>query len=1361
MGKLRLFILTIALLTGLTLTAQTEYKLNDKPNGFSLGSRSNTTTTIVHNVSAVTLEEANREGLEGQFITLSGIHIANTAGAPNLPSGSTFVAIPNGSTPSIRIASAKTKTLHNVNLIPAPEPQLDNDDSPAVYQKDMDIYGRNAYYPAMPYQMSEPMTIRGVQLVEVGVMPFQYNPVTKELVVYEDLELELTTEGGDGNYGDIRYRTPEWDQILSDMILNRDVLPKVDYGEKYRKHYENRETGCEYIIITPDNEGFVQLADSVKKFRIHQGIPTEIFTVSECGGNEGQAIRNFIRHAYYNWDMPPAAVLILGDHNTDPEKGVVSYTMDNHPGGDGYNPYISDHAYAVMSNTHMPEIIMGRITGRDYDELYHMIKKDLDFERTPPTNPDYYDHPVTAMGFQLERWFQLCSEVVNGFWEYELEKHPVRINAIYQGTPGSLWSTYENTNTVLNYFGPGGCDYVPSNMSHLTDWSGTGNKINEAINSGAFLVQHRDHGSEELWGEPRYSLGYIKRLVNPDLTYVMSCNCLTGRFNYNTEDGCFTEVFHRHQHGALGLIAATQVSYSFVNDVYVWGMYDNLWPEFMPTYGTQHATNFLLPAFGNAAGKYFLRQSSWTDDGVKEITYYLFHQHGDAYMNLYSEVPQPLTVEMLPVLLAGSTQYQVKADEGATICLTANGQIIGFDYGTGDTQTITVTPQEVGTRLTLTIKKQNYYRYEHELATIPAGEPYLIFHSIGINDSEGNANQTADYNETCHFNVSLHNVGSNGIDNIGATLSCNHPSVQILQSEAQYGSIESGSTAQVDNAFTVHFDDGINDGEYIRFYLQMGNNAKTFIDSVDLMINAPVLRYTGVVLNDTQGNTVDRLMPGTTTLITFDVTNEGHSRSLEQIHTLNIKAPFLNIVENPLTLPAIEVGATSQVTFRVDVNDASMSNLLDCTVKAESGYHRANLEHLLPMGYTTEDFDDGELNPSLGWELGNGDKAWYFVEDATANGGHCLHSPQIGDKKKANLFIALTCHHNTTFSFRHKTSTDEGDVLILYINNTEMASWNGESDWETDEFELRDGYNLIKFTFKKDSEGSAGDDCVLIDDILLPPLEELIVFAGDNETVCQAPTYSPNSYACHQKDLVWSSNGDGNFDDPTLETPVYTFGPNDLENRGVVLTMTGTSALNELQATSQVILSLQENPASLQNIEPAIGDTLVDVQTVTQSEYRSAMEFNADFIWALEPEQAGSILSEGRQATVRWNSDFKGNAQISYQLSNDCGESERSETLNVSVVNSNSIDEIDAADLKVFPNPANDRIELRACNLEGSTVVIRIIDPMGRTVYSTQQNADAGILKETLNTAALRSGLYDLQVIDGTHIHSTRIIIKK
>ena len=1246
------------------MNAQNEYKFNTRPNGFSINSRSNNALTIGYNVSAITLENSDRDGLEGQFITLSGIHIANTAGAPDLPSGSTFVAIPNGSKPSINIASAKTKVIENVDLIPAPQPQLENDNSPAVYQKDMTIYGRNAFYPATPYNLSEVKTVRGVEMVQVGVMPFQYNPITKELVVYEDLELELTVQDGNGIYGDLRYRTPEWDQILSDMLLNREVLPKVDYGERLRKHYENRETGCEYIIITPDNDEFVQLADSVKQFRTEQGIPTEIYTVTQCGGNDGTAIRNFIRNAYNTWDMPPAAVLILGDHSTDGTKGVVSFTMNNHPGGDGYNPYISDHKYAVMGNDDMPEIIIGRITGRNHDELYRMIKKDLDYERTPPTNPDFYDKPITAMGFQLERWFQLCSEVVNGFWQHALDKHPVRVNAVYEGTPGSRWSTAQNTNTVVNFFGPNGCNYIPNNMSHLTDWNGTGNDVNDAINNGAFILQHRDHGAEELWGEPRYTIGYINRLNNNDLTYVMSCNCLTGRFNYSGENGCFAEAFHRHQRGALGLIAATQVSYSFVNDVYVWGAYDNMWPDFMPSYGTEHATAFIRPAFGNAAGKYFLSQSSWTDDYVKEITYYLFHQHGDAYMTLYSEMPQYLNVEMLPILVAGSGQYQIKVDEDATICLTVNGQIIGFDYGTGTTQNVTVTPQIPGTTVKLTVLKQNYYRYEHLLNTIPAEGPYLIFDSVQINDEAGNGNHFLDYNETCNLNVSVHNVGSDNIGNTTATLTCTNPKVEILQGQTTFDAIASNGIAQANTDFTARFDESLKDGENVRLYLLMSNSSYSYLDSIDLVINAPVLSCANVSFSDLDGETTDRFFKGESTLVTFSVTNSGHSKSLALTNQLTINASFLDISNNQPTLDAIEAGENVQTTFQVNIHDnAPKGNILSYAFNAQSGTRNIQLEDRVSLGYTTEDFEDDNLNDNLQWSLGSGSLKWTIVEDSTATEGHCMRSPTLNNNGSAKLMIALTCAIPETISFNHKTSTQTGDELRLTINSDQVGTWSGQSDWETSTFDLKEGSNIIQFTFKKDGQGSAGEDCVMIDHLLFPPMEELFVFAGDDTGTPFNEPFTPNSCILYYDDLVWSTDGDGTFDDPTQEHPSYTFGPNDIANRLVTLTLTAN--------------------------------------------------------------RKGSSQSDG-----------------------------------ITLTSTTAVDETNVTTIQVYPNPSNGMIRVKADNIQSRQVVIRLIDGLGRIVFSREKQIDTNTLEEQISTSHLSGGLYELQILQGDRFDNARVIVR-
>ena len=1353
MKKALLFVL--AFMAGIILQAQ-EYRFNNEPNGFSISNSKSNQLTIKHNLGAVNIEDANRAEVQGQVITLSGIYLSNEAGAPDLPSHSTYVAIPNGATASLKMISAQTKTISNVDLIPAAVPQLDNDDSPAVYQKNASIYGRNAFYPESPFQISEVTEIRGVQVVLVGVMPFQYNPVTKELIVYSDMELQFDVVGGNGTYGDLRYRTPEWDQILQDIILNRDDLPEMDYGERLRKHYENRETGCEYMIITPDNEDFISLADSIKRFRIEQGVPTEVFTVTQCGGNDGPTIRNFIRNAYNTWDMPPASVLILGDHNSDPTQGVVSYTMDNHPGGDGYNPYISDHAYSVIGNDDMPQIILGRLTGRDYDELYHMIKKDLDYERRPPTDPYFYDHPVTAMGFQLERWFQLCSEVVNGFWEYELGKHPVRQNAIYQGTPGSLWSTYEHTNAVLEYFGPTGCGYIPQTMSHLTDWSATGNTVNEAINNGAFLIQHRDHGAEELWGEPSYSIGFIKRLINPNLTYVMSNNCLTGRFDYKGMggEGCFAEVFHRHQYGALGLIAATQVSYSFVNDIYVWGMYDNLWPDFMPTYGTQHPSNFMHPAFGNAAGKYFLRQSSWTEPYWKEITYYLFHQFGDTYMKLYSEVPQELAVEMLPVLPAGSEQYTMKADQGATICLTANGQIIGFDMATGDTQNITITPQEVGNIVKLTITKQNYYRYEHFIQTISTEEPYLIFDAIEINDEEGNGNHASDYNETCRFGISLRNAGFSTMNGFNVTLSCNHPAIEIMQNTFAFDGMNANETQMQNNAFTVHFGDELYDQEKVKFYLRMDNADYTFNDSVTLPIKAPNLKYDKLSITDLDGNEMDRLMKGQASYLTFDIENQGGSKSMAISNRLNLLAPFLSVEENEVNIPAIDAGAWGQVTYLAHVDEHAVDGIINYDLQAESGYHSDRVESQVPLGYTTEDFEDETLNEDLQWNLGSGNKKWYITEDPTSQGGHCLRSPVIGDNAIANLHIGITTEIGDKFSFYHKTSTDTGDVLILTMNNTEMGVWSGIVDWERSEYELPAGTNLIRFSFKKDNGGSVGEDAVMIDNLHFPPFAKMVLYAGDDTEVCPNVTFTPEGYIYNQTDFSWSTNGDGTFDDINAEHPTYTFGETDKTQGQVELTLTGTDAHNGSQQSSMVTVSLI--PSFGPNFMPQMpsGTTEADLRLVSQSEFVGEEISDVIYTWNIEPSTAGTITGESHHALVEWDSEYRGQANISYRYENLCGSTAESEALTVNVFNSTGMDEQEVSIVEVYPNPAHDMIHVKT--LLESDAILRVIDLTGKVVFEYKMTNN----ECKLETSKFSSGgIYTLQVIQNNAVTNVRAIV--
>lgn len=1087
------------ILSAFTMNAQTLEVVNS--------TRSNLELTL--SIDEFNLQNDSRNDLEGQIIVLNGIFLPNQPGMPNLPVVSRYVAIPHGTNVSINVTNQITETIHNVDLMPAPELPLDNDNSPMRYYKDETVYSTNALFPANPIYASESTKIRDIDIVILSVTPFQYNPVTKDLIVTRKLNLEIAFEGGDGVLGgDPRYRSAAWDQIIRDMVINGNVLPDANYEQFIKEAVQNRDTGCEYLIITPDNEDFIQLADSIKLFRNQQGILTDVVTVSECGGNNQAAIRSYIMNAYNNWDIPVSAVLLLGDHNTDGTNGIVSYTMNNHPGGDGYNPYISDNKYGDMNGDHIPDVVIARITGRNYEEMYHMINKDLQYERHPYTNARFYDKPITAMGFQLERWFQLCSEVVNGFWEYGLGKHPVRANAIYEGTPGSRWSTAEYTNSVVNYFGPNGLDYIPQNMSHLTEWGANANDVNAAIDAGAFMIQHRDHGNAELWGEPSYSIGSISRLVNPDLTFVMSNNCLTGQFNYGGVNGtCFAEAFHRHQYGALGLVAATEVSYSFLNDVYVWGVYDNMWPDFMPDYGTSHPAGFIRPAFGNAAGKVYLQQSSWIswDDG-REITYYLFHHHGDAYMTLYTEMPQELDITMLPVLTEGASQYEITATENATICLTSNGEIIGLAIATGEPQIIDVTPQNIGDEVLLTVTKQDYYRYTRNIAVIPSSGPYLIFSECEINDQ--NYNGQLDYNETSDLNITIHNVGFENIQNVNAELSSDSPYVEILSSSTSFSSLNPDETATGENVFTVKVIDGVPDQTKAIFHLTMDNGTYTFTDNFQLTLNAPVFEITKLVIRDADGNISDRLYKNQNSTLTYTIKNSGHSNSAEVLNTLLLDAPFIDYENNIVEIDGIDLNDSIDATFSLMVtNDAPDGAIIEDIVSVQSGAYNMEYSSEIPLGNCIENFETETLNTLFRWQ-NSGSYKWVRDDFDPYEGDYCFTSTSVSSGTNSKLSLAAEVEIEDVISFYYKGSVNADDQFKIQIN-TETIYLEGGPEWQYFEYPLKTGMNLIVWNFSRKSNADEGS--ASIDLIKLPPMH--VIFDDVNEIISDdnnAITVYPN-----------------------------------------------------------------------------------------------------------------------------------------------------------------------------------------------------------------------------------------------------------
>ncbi|MCX5733671.1 MAG: hypothetical protein NTW68_05030, partial [candidate division NC10 bacterium] len=73
--------------------------------------------------------------------------------------------------------------------------------------------------------------------------------------------------------------------------------------------------------------------------------------------------------------------------------------------------------------------------------------------------------------------------------------------------------------------------------------------------------------------------------------------------------------------------------------------------------------------------------------------------------------------------------------------------------------------------------------------------------------------------------------------------------------------------------------------------------------------------------------------------------------------------------------------------------------------------------------------------------------------------------------------------------------------------------------------------------------------------------------------------------------LLWTSNGDGTFSDPTVLHPVYTPGPIDIVNGTVTLTITGMSALPCIPVFDDMTITISRQALADAGVDDTICET--------------------------------------------------------------------------------------------------------------------------------------------------------------------------
>jgi hypothetical protein len=247
-------------------------------------------------------------------------------------------------------------------------------------------------------EVSEPSVMRDVRVVSVSFRP---------MGVARSLTLELRSardRGRNERARQARLRSPAFERLYGSSILNytgavlnygsravgeglRSVpASRYEEGSPRVVHRGNATAvasdgrpleGARYLIMV--DESMAALAESLVAWKGLKGLLPRVVT-PETGIWTRTELRQYIEDAYYNWDIPPEFVLLLGDTELVPTGG-----------GD---PKTDNFYAAIEGQDYLLDIIVGRIPADDDEECRLMLAKSMAYER--PWLNDDSEWPTSA-----------------------------------------------------------------------------------------------------------------------------------------------------------------------------------------------------------------------------------------------------------------------------------------------------------------------------------------------------------------------------------------------------------------------------------------------------------------------------------------------------------------------------------------------------------------------------------------------------------------------------------------------------------------------------------------------------------------------------------------------------------------------------------------------------------------------------------------------------------------------------------------------------------------------------------------------------------------------------------------------------
>lgn len=255
--------------------------------------------------------------------------------------------------------------------------------------------------------------------------------------------------------------------------------------------------------------------------------------------------------------------------------------------------------------------------------------------------------------------------------------------------------------------------------------------------------------------------------------------------------------------------------------------------------------------------------------------------------------------------------------------------------------------------------------------------------------------------------------------------------------------------------------------------------------------------------------------------------------------------------------------------------------------------------------------------------------------------------------------------------------------------------------------------------------------------------------AGEDVAICADGSYTLNpATATNYSTLIWSTNGDGTFNNSTNLHPTYTPGAQDKQNGSVELTLTVNPTSVECQSVvDKMTLTIHANPVvNLGTDKTVYADQTVNLDATTQG----AVAYHWFPSNLTTPTISLDTVGYGLGKQTVW---------VFATTINGCFDAD---TISVTFEKKpEGIENLRGVEAKVYPNPNQGLFTVELNSTTSMNLNMRVVSATGEAVYSLKGINLNGNFKKVINLQNLSSGTYFVEFSNGKESLMRKVVIQK